>query len=52
MQQMVAATQAATEAAKIAASVAQTGSSSSENKGLEGRDLLKILPKSEPFKVE
>ena len=52
MQQMVAATQAATEAAKIAASVAQTGSSSSDSKGLEGRDLLKILPKPEPFKVD
>ena len=52
MQQMVAATQAATEAAKIAASVAQTGSSSSDGKGLEGRDLLKILPRPEPFKVD
>ena len=47
MQQMAAATQAATKAARVAASVAQ-----SDSKCLEVRDLLKILPKPEPFKVD
>ena len=51
MAQLAQATQAATEAARVAASVVQARGSS-ESRGLEARDLLKILPKPEPFKVD
>ena len=51
MQQMVSATKAASDAAQAVSNMA-TSSSSSGTKGLESRDLLKILPRPEPFRVD
>ena len=51
MQQMAAATKAASEAAQAVSTMA-TSSGSSGTRGLESRDLLKILPRPEPFRVD
>ena len=48
--------EASTNAASVAAAAVQSmhhaQSMASTRSGLEGRDLLKILPKPEPFKVD
>ena len=51
MQQMAAATKAASEAAQAVSTMA-TSSGSSGTRGLESRDLLKMLPRPEPFRVD
>ena len=51
MQQMVAATKAASDAAQAVSNMSQAGGSSG-SRSLEARDLLKILPRPEPFKVD
>ena len=58
MQQMNQMMQASTQAATAAAAAAQamasrsSGGSSTTSSGLEGRDLLKILPKPDQFKAD